>query len=137
MTLIIVFIYLILTSFTLNPCPAALTTTITIPRYSVTIPSDSTSHAAVLKTIRSIKPYWTLWEEKNTVLCNMKHNGTFVVSSLLVLAKTPTKYLRNETIVIYWTFWKSFGTIEKKILNIDNKVETFFICIFVEYRCLP
>ena len=52
------------TFFTLNSCPAALTATITISCYSVTVPRDSTSYAAVLYTVNTVWPYWTLWKEK-------------------------------------------------------------------------
>ena len=52
----IILVALSCTFFTPDPFPAALTATITIPRYSVTIPRDSTSHAAILKTVHSVKP---------------------------------------------------------------------------------
>ena len=41
-------IYWTFTLFTPDPCPAALTTTITVSCYSVTIPRETTSHAAIL-----------------------------------------------------------------------------------------
>ena len=78
---------------------------------------NNSLHKTLLNTLERKK----IQGRKNTVVWNMKHYGTLVVLSLMVLTKTPTKYetivteyLRNETIVIYWTFWKIVGTIEKK-----------------------